>query len=81
MKNRLKEILRRGKVALGTTVSIGHPDVTEVLGNMGFDYINFDTQHTPLSIETVQSTMQAMSYQNLARKPIGFSRGMNGVKV
>ena len=62
MKNRLKEILRRGKVALGVTVSIGHPDVSDVLGNIGFDYINFDTQHTPLSIESVQSMMQAMSY-------------------
>ncbi len=62
MKNRLKEILRRGKVALGVTVSIGHPDVSDVLGNIGFDYINFDTQHTPLSIESVRSMMQAMSY-------------------
>jgi len=62
LKNRLKEILRRGEVALGVTVSIGHPDVTDVLGKIGFDFINFDTQHTPLSIETVQSMMQAMSY-------------------
>jgi len=62
LKNRLKEILGRGEVALGITVSIGHPDITDILGKIGFDYINFDTQHTPLSIETVQSMMQAMSY-------------------
>jgi len=62
LKNRLKEILRRGEVAFGATVSIGHPDVAEILGKVGFDYINFDTQHTPLSIETVQNLMQAMSY-------------------
>lgn len=62
MKNRLKEILKRGDVALGVTVTIGNPDVPEVLGKIGLDYINFDTQHTPLSIETVQSMMQAMSY-------------------
>ena len=62
MKNKLKEILNRGGIALGVTVSIGHPDVTEILGKIGFDYINFDTQHTPLSIDTVQNLMQAMSY-------------------
>ncbi|MEM2913848.1 MAG: aldolase/citrate lyase family protein [Candidatus Bathyarchaeia archaeon] len=62
MKNILKRILRQGKVALGVTVSIGHPDITDILGTVGFDFINFDTQHTPLSIETVQSMMQAMSY-------------------
>lgn len=62
MKNRLKEILRRGEVALGITVSIGHPDITDILGKIGFDYINFDTQHTPLNVETVQRMMQAMSY-------------------
>jgi 2-keto-3-deoxy-L-rhamnonate aldolase RhmA len=62
MKNRLKEILRRGDVALGATVTIGHPFVTDILGKIGFDFINFDTQHTPLSIETVQSMMEAMSY-------------------
>jgi len=62
LKNRLKEVLRRGDVALGITVTIGHPDIAEILGKIGFDFINFDTQHTPLSIETVQSMMQAMSY-------------------
>jgi len=62
LKNRLKEILRCGEVALGVTLSIGNPDVAEIVGRLGFDYINFDTQHTSLSIETVQSMMQAMSF-------------------
>jgi 2-keto-3-deoxy-L-rhamnonate aldolase RhmA len=60
LKNKLKETLRQGKVALGVSLSIGHPDVAEALSKMGLDYINFDTQHTPLSIDTVQSMMQAM---------------------
>ena len=62
MKNLLKQTLERGGVALGVTLSIGHPDVAEILGKAGFDFINFDTQHTPLSIATVQNMMQAMSY-------------------
>jgi len=42
------------------TVTIGHPDVAEMLGKVGFDYINFDMQHAPLNIETVQMMMQAL---------------------
>lgn len=64
MKNRLKEILKKGNIAVGITVTIGHPDVSEILAKMGFDFINFDIQHTPLSIETVQYLMQAMSYSD-----------------
>ena len=33
MKNKLKEMLKGGEVALGVTITIGHPDVSEVLGN------------------------------------------------
>jgi len=64
LKNRLKEILRNGKIAVGVTVTIGHPDVSEILSNLGFDFINFDTQHSPLNIEKVQYLMQSMSYSD-----------------
>ncbi|MCX8188823.1 MAG: aldolase/citrate lyase family protein [Nitrososphaeria archaeon] len=64
MKNLLKDSLKKGKIAVGITVTIGHPDVSEILAKMGFDFINFDTQHTPLSIETVQCLMQSISYSD-----------------
>ena len=54
--------MKRGEVALGVTASIPHPDITEILGKIGFDYIHFDTQHTPLSIQSVQTMMQSMSF-------------------
>ena len=57
--NRLKRILKEGKVALGCAVSVNSPDVAEVLSMMGFDFMIYDTEHTPLSIETVQHLMQA----------------------
>jgi len=62
LRNRLREILRRGEVAIGMTVSIGHPLITDILGGIGFDFINFDLQHSPLSIESTLSMMQAMSF-------------------
>ena len=54
--NKVKEILGRGEVALGTWVTIGNPDVAEILANLGFDWLVFDTEHSPLSIETVEAT-------------------------
>jgi len=62
LRNRLREILKQGRVALGMTVTIGHPLVTDILGGIGFDFINFDLQHSPLSIESALSMMQAMSF-------------------
>jgi len=47
LKNRLREIIKRGEVALGMAVTIGHPLVTDILGGIGFDFINFDLQHPP----------------------------------
>jgi len=60
-KNRVKELLRSGKPALGSWVTIGHPDVAEVMANMGFDWLVFDNEHAPLSTETTQLLIQAMS--------------------
>jgi 2-keto-3-deoxy-L-rhamnonate aldolase RhmA len=34
------------------------------MGSIGLDWINFDTQHTVLSTETVESMMAAMSYSD-----------------
>lgn len=61
MKNTLKEELLKGKAAIGTFVQIGHPDVTEILSQIGFDWIVLDAEHGPLSMETMQVMMQAMN--------------------
>ncbi|MEM3429659.1 MAG: aldolase/citrate lyase family protein [Candidatus Bathyarchaeia archaeon] len=62
MHNPLKAKLRRREVTFGVTVGLGCPEVSEALGNVGLDWINFDMQHTSLDTETVQSMVQAMSY-------------------
>ncbi len=60
MKNPLKEKLNRGSVAIGTFVGIGHPDITERLSTLGFDWLLLDGEHSPLGLETMQLMMQAM---------------------
>lgn len=59
MKNRVKEMLKQGQATLGTWVTTASPDIAEILANIGFDWLIFDMEHAPLSIETVQNLIQA----------------------
>jgi len=60
MHNPVKEKLNSGQVATGTFVGIGHPDVTERLSIIGFDWLLLDGEHGPLGFETMQTMMQSM---------------------
>jgi 4-hydroxy-2-oxoheptanedioate aldolase len=61
-KNRLKSQLRQGRSVFGVTLAIGHPEVSYALSNLDLDWINFDTQHGALDIQTAAAMIQAMSY-------------------
>ncbi|MDE0222343.1 MAG: aldolase/citrate lyase family protein [Spirochaetaceae bacterium] len=45
----LKNSILSRRVSVGTWISIGHPDVTEMLAHQGFDWLLFDLEHGPLS--------------------------------
>jgi len=55
-------MLNEGKIAIGTTITIGHPDVAEIIGHGGFDWVMFDTEHAPLNTAIIQNLLQAMSF-------------------
>lgn len=55
----LKEKLSRGEVAFGTHVSLNEPAVTELFGDLGFDYLWIDTEHTSMGLECLQSHLIA----------------------
>ena len=61
MKNVLKEKLRRGEAVTGVLVGLGHPDVTEWLSKMGYDWLFLDSEHGPMGHETLLAMMQAMN--------------------
>jgi 2-keto-3-deoxy-L-rhamnonate aldolase RhmA len=61
MKNLLKEKLNTGKPIVGTFVGLGHPDVTEWLSRLGFDWLLLDAEHGPLDFEKLQQMMQSMN--------------------
>lgn len=60
MKCDLKRKFADGKVTLGTWVTIGHPDVPDMMEALGFDWLVFDTEHAPLGRETLGRMIQAI---------------------
>lgn len=61
MKNTLKEKLKKGEGVIGTFVGLSHPDVTEELSRLGFDWLLLDAEHGPLGFESLQLMMQVMN--------------------
>ena len=56
--NHVKEVLKAGNTAIGTTASPDSP--SRLLGASGFDFLLFDTQHSPVEIKQLGSAVQAM---------------------
>lgn len=59
LKNKLKEKLYKGEVAIGPFLKISDPAVIEIFGHTGFDFAIIDLEHGPLSIETAQNLVRA----------------------
>ena len=56
--NTVKEVLKAGKAAIGTSASLNSP--VGFLADAGFDFILFDTQHSAVEIKELQYQLQAM---------------------
>src|SRR4030042_2584821 len=56
--NAVKDMLKAGKTAIGTTGVRTSP--VEFLADSGFDFILFDTQHSAVEIKELQRPLQAM---------------------
>lgn len=62
MQNALKSQLKNGKTTFGITVTIGSPEVPYALGNLGLDWVNFDSQHSVLNNSTISEMIQALGH-------------------
>ena len=58
MRNRLKELLETGKVAIGAQLRFGVP--AELFGAAGFDWVLIDTEHAPQTPTSVQAQLQGV---------------------
>ena len=62
MRNRAKQLLKEGKVTIGCWVGIAHSDVVEIIANAGFDWLVFDMEHCPLTIQDIQKIMPSVNW-------------------
>lgn len=56
--NIVKDMLRAGKTAIGTSANLASP--AGFLAEAGFDFLLFDTQHSAVEIKELQHQLQAM---------------------
>jgi len=59
MSASLRQQLRGNDYPVGTWISIGHPSVAEMSASLGFDFLLVDTEHTTMSLETVENVVRA----------------------
>lgn len=62
--NSLRERLRKGEAVLGTILPLPSPEVAEIIGLAGYDCILLDTEHGPLTSETLQTMARACKTAN-----------------
>ena len=60
VRNRLKERLARGEVAMGTQLRLGTPAIAELCGLAGFEWIVLDSEHAPQTPTGIQAQLQAI---------------------
>ena len=92
MKNKLKEKLLSGQPAFGVSVMFPSPQVVEMVGRLGFDWVLFDCEHGSITPESLE--LMAMAAELTGLTPIGrpwvnspeaivrlMDRGVMGVQV
>ena len=57
----LKRKLSGNGVAYGAWLSLSDPAVCEIMADIGFDYVLFDTEHAPWDLEALQSAVMAFN--------------------
>jgi 2-dehydro-3-deoxyglucarate aldolase len=59
MKHQLRQRLTAGELLLGTMVSIGSPEIVELLATAGYDWLFLDGEHGPFGAVQLQAMLQA----------------------
>ena len=92
MQNRLKAQLQAGRPAFGVSVMVPSPQVVEMLGHIGFDWVLLDCEHGTLTLESLElmaMAAQAAGLTAVARPRCNtpeeidavLDRGVQGVQV
>ena len=55
--NTTKAKLAKGQVAFGAIVSRFSPDIVEIFGTIGFDFVMIDCEHGPMTVSYTHLTL------------------------
>ena len=72
--NRLKSALAEGRLQIGLWQSLANPYTAEICAGAGYDWLLFDGEHSPNTIQTLLAQLQAVSghpVSAVARPPVG----------
>jgi 2-keto-3-deoxy-L-rhamnonate aldolase RhmA len=72
-KNPLKEQLRRGLSAIGVVITVNNVEVAARLAGLGYDFLWLETEHSPLTLETIRNVVLAtrgLRAVPIARPPV-----------
>jgi 4-hydroxy-2-oxoheptanedioate aldolase len=72
LENPLKERLRRGEVLLGTILPLPSPEVVEIAGLAGYDFLLLDMEHGAITVDILEGLVRAcraIDVPALARVP------------
>ena len=64
-KNLMKEKLQKGEIAAGVLIQDPAPQMVEVLGLLGFDWLFIDCEHSPMSLEEVGKLVMAAELRGI----------------
>lgn len=62
--NRVKQLLKEGKPAIGTFLNIPSIASAEIMANVGFDWLVVDTEHGAMDVSTMHDMLVAISTTN-----------------
>lgn len=63
---KLRQSIRNNELSLGSWITIGHPNVAEILANAGFDWLVIDIEHNPINIGMVQNLITTIQSKGIA---------------
>lgn len=72
--NKLKAALKAGKPQTGLWLSLANSYSAELLGDVGFDWLLIDGEHSPNDLQTIMQQLQVLRFSEssvLVRPPIG----------
>ena len=76
----LKTNLQKGKVSLGTWITLGHASIAELLANAGYEWLVVDMEHSTISIDQAGELIRTIALAGAAPLVRLTSNDINQIK-